>query len=443
MVSIRPLKKTTGFVRQTIGVWFTMGLVLFMLTHSLKAQSARRQVPNSALDSLKVQIEQLQKRIQQLEEKQAAAELEQLRQQALQEAATKQEQASPTVFKSGQRSLQALNPEISVTGDAYLQRVGNTDGFSETQRSGAHFRVLGLHIQSNLDPFSLTKIALEIKPEGIELGEAYVTWANVFHNLSLTAGKFRQQFGVLNRWHAHSLDQFDFPLALTTILGPEGLNQTGLSFEWLMPRLWAQANALTLQLTNGQNEHLFAGELFSFPTILLHLKNYYDLNPATYLEIGLTGMVGSNHLRGYENGKRITEKNRLTKLAGLDVTLFWEPLNKAHYHSFLWRSEVYLADKELPLAQNIKAWGGYSYIQYRFNERWYAGLRLDYTQPFALSNQGDYLYQIVPYLTWWQSHWVRWRLQYNYTDGNVPFETHHLIRLQLTWAAGPHKHERY
>ena len=426
-----------------------MQKIIFILTISilsfslLWAQTPEKEKPVSA-DSLLQKIENLQKRLQTLEEKQAESELQKLREQALQIASSpEQEPHKPAVFKSGQRSLQAINPEISVTGDAYLQDVANGDGFTETQRSGAYFRVIGLHFQSNLDPFSTTKIAVEIHPDGIELGEAYAVWNNFLPNISLTAGKFRQQFGVVNRWHLHSLDQFDFPLALTTILGEGGLNQTGLSLDWLMPRFWAATNMFTLQITNGQNEQLFSGRLFSFPSILGHLKNYVDLNPNTYVELGLTGMIGQNNLRGYLNGTKITQPTRFTKLAGADLTLSWEPLNRAHYHSFTWRSEVFYADKNLGANRRIKAFGGYSYVQYRMNERWYAGLRLDYTQPFMTGNKDKHIFQIVPYVTWWQSHWVRFRLQYNYKNDNLSNKADSMLRLQLTWAAGPHKHERY
>ncbi len=419
-------------------------LAVFVFSFStLMAQTAKKE-STVKTDSLLAHIISLQKRIQKLEEKQAQSELEKLRQQAMQVAASQSEEAKkPRVFKSGQRSLQAINPEISVTGDAYLQGVANKDGFTKEQRSGAYFRVIGLHFQSNLDPFSLTKIAVEIHPNGIELGEAYATWMNFLPNVSLTAGKFRQQFGVVNRWHAHSLDQFGFPLALTTILGEGGLNQTGLSIDWLMPKFWAATNILTLQITNGQNDHLFSGGLFSFPAVLGHFKNYLDLNQNIYMELGLTGMIGRNEQRGYVNGSKIIEPARLTKLAGLDFTLQWEPINQAHYHSFTWRSELYYADKKCIGNQKIQALGGYSYLQYRMNERWYAGLRVDYTQPFIAKNSGKNIYQIVPYLTWWQSHWVRFRLQYNYKNGNMLDKADSIVRLQLTWAAGPHKHDRY
>ena len=69
----------------------------------------------------------------------------------------------------------------------------------------------------------------------MEMAEAYVTWVNLFKRLNLTAGKFRQQFGVINRWHEHALDQTFFPLPIEMFMGEEGLNQIGISMNWLMP----------------------------------------------------------------------------------------------------------------------------------------------------------------------------------------------------------------
>ena len=394
-----------------------------------------------AQDSTK--IKQLEERVKKLEEKVEQSELQKLISEAEKVSTEKKATKKFKVFKSGQRSQQAINPEISVTGDQYFQYVANKRNYREDARTGGYFRTLGLHIQSNLDPYSFAKVALEFSPEGFGFGEAYMTWADFLPKISLTVGKFRQQFGVVNRWHVHSLDQFDFPLPLTTILGEEGLNQIGLSFDWLMPSVTADANELTVQFTNGQNEHLFSGNMFLFPTALVHLKNYYDLNRNTYLEFGLTGMLGMNNLKGYSNGKDVYEPTRWTKLAGADLTLSWEPVNQALYEGFTWRSEFYYADKELPADAHIKAFGAYTYFEYKLSEQWQAGIRFDYTQPFEQFNSGKYLYQFVPYVTWWQSHWVKLRLQYNYLDGNSIAGEQNTIRLQLVWAAGPHKHERY
>jgi hypothetical protein len=393
-----------------------------------------------AQDSVKVA--ELEKRIKVLEEKIEQSDLDKILNEA-EVTADKTEKKQSKEFKSGQRSLQAINPEISVTGDAFGTYLFNKDQFNKDGRSGANLRVLGLHFQSNLDPFSLTKVALEFSPEGFELGEAYLTWTNVFPGLNVTAGKFRQQFGVVNRWHEHALDQFDFPLALTTILGNDGLNQIGLSLDWNMPSLIADANSFTLQITNAQNDNLFAGEMYSFPAFLGHLKNYYDLTRNTYLEFGLTGMSGKNNSRGFMDDKKVIEDTRYTVVGGADLTIFWEPLNQALYHSLLWRSEFFYADKDEPVGGSIRVYGGYSYLEYKLSERWQAGVRFDYTQPFVMDNDNMHVFQIVPYITWWQSHWVKLRLQYNYADGKNTEIPDNVLRFQIVWAAGPHKHDRY
>ena len=396
-----------------------------------------------AQESDSTKISQLEKRIKKLEDKIEQNELEKLLKEAETVANKKEEKKETKVFKSGQRSLQAINPEISVVGDMFGQYIMNKNNFYEDERTGVYFRTLSIHIQGGLDPFSFTKAALEFSPDGVEFAEGYITLTKFINRVSFTAGKFRQQFGVLNRWHVHSLDQQDYPLALTTILGEDGLNQIGFSFDWTMPAITSDANDLILQITNGQNSNLFSGELFSFPSVLMHFKNYWDLTRNTYLELGITGMLGENDLKGVDNsGNQILENARSTALAGADLTLFWEPVNQALYHSFLWRSEFYYGNKDLKDGR-ITAYGGYTNFEYRFAERWKGGVRFDYTQPFEENNSSKDLYQIVPYLTWEQSHWVRFRLQYNYQDGTEVPEAIHTLRFQIVWAVGPHKHDRY
>jgi len=80
-----------------------------------------------------------------------------------------------------------------------------------------------------------------------------MTLYNVADDLNLTLGKFRQQFGIVNRWHRHGLDQVDFPLALRQIFGNGGLNQAGLSLDWLMPPAGVASQQLTFQVTDGSN----------------------------------------------------------------------------------------------------------------------------------------------------------------------------------------------
>ncbi len=418
------------------------GVILFILLSGslLFAQEMPKQ---SQIDSLKSVVKSLQEQINQIQQKTARQELERLRRAAELEARTKArkpEKLATKIFREGSRSLQALNPEISVTGDMLTRYLLEAPHFNDEARSGFLFRVLGLHFQSNLDPFSFAKVAVEFGAEGVGVGEAYITWINPLPNINLTMGKFRQQFGVINRWHQHALDQIAFPLPIQKYMGEEGLNQAGLSLNWLMPALTAHANELTLQLTNSTNPKLFSGEEFGLPATLLHWKNYYDLNRDTYFEWGFTGLAGPNDDFGFTFDRH----HYWTYLLGADFTLSWSPVNQALYHGFTWRSELFYLDKDdFASGKRIKALGGFSYLDYRLSRRIIIGIRGDIAQPPVPDNSNRYLYQVVPYLTFWQSEFVFLRLQFNHLQGHNLDEKDNRFVLQIDWAVGPHKHERY
>lgn len=397
---------------------------------------------------LKQQQAQLKQRLDQLEQQNQQQQRKLLTIEAQTEATAADAAPVPDrrELHSGLQARQALNPEISVIGDLFGQViVGEREYASAEDRSQFIFRVLGIHIESNLDPYALVKAAVEVHADGVELGEAYLTWTGLLPGVSLTAGKFRQELGVLNRWHVHALDQVEYPLALREILGPEGLNQVGLSVEWLMPRLWAHANRLVLQLTNGQNDRLFAGRFASIPSVLLRLKSYYDLSLATSFELGMSGMVGWNNVRGAPDeatGKLADEPWRTTWLFGADWTLLWEPPQRAGYRNLLLRGELY-GVRKLLCGEDLLALGLYQYVQTRLSQRWELGVRFDWTMPFAVDNAGQHIFGAQPYLTWCQSHWVRVRLLYGWTGGDTLLADDHRVLLQLTFAAGPHKHEHH
>jgi hypothetical protein len=50
---------------------------------------------------------------------------------------------------------------------------------------------------------------------------------------------------------------------------------------------------------------------------------------------------------------------------------------------------------------------------------------------------------VEPYLTWWQSEFVRLRAAWQYRRDDLLAEGHGRFVLQATWSAGPHKHETY
>lgn len=406
-------------------------------TPGVAATAPRSDAPSPTLEELQRQVEALTRQLQQVQSE--LADLKQSQQHQLQQdeadrlrqaAAAAAASTAPaeidttTSFVSGTRMQPQLNPEISVAGSLYA-----FGGSAEKERfSGGEWE---LDIQSYLDPYSRFHVVFGKPAEGdLELEEAYVTWLGLPGHVALTAGKKRQQFGVVNRWHLHALDQADKPLVLTESFGDEGLAGTGLSVDWVMPPLWADANELTVEVMNGDNDVAFAGEDWEHPSLLARLKSYWDLTPDSYFELGLNGIHGNADADG-----RLDHD-----FYALDLTYNWYPAGRELYREVTLRGMLLYSDLALDTSSSRKAWGGYVYGQVKLSPRWITGVRCDYVEDQR--GAGHEYWGVSPYLTMWQSEFVRLRGQLDYLDDNLAGVDRRFV-LQLTVAAGPHKHDSY
>ena len=355
------------------------------------------------------------------------AALREAARQAVAASAESAQAAASTTARSAaavgkERNLSLLNPEISLTG-IFL---GTTTSGGRDEFSVEEFE---LDLQSALDPYSRTRVTLAVGEEGVELEEIYVNYSGLPGGLDLYAGKFRQRFGPLNRQHLHALPQSEYPLAYQTYFGDEGLAQTGLSFNWLLPKPWASANKVTIEITDGDNEVAFGGENFEDFAILGRLENFWDVSSATYFEWGLSAIDGK------------TAAGAGSRVYGTDFTLGWQPPGRAKYRGVTWRTELLQAEREDEFGVTRKARGGYTYVEGLMRRNLYGGVRVDRAEdPLDpdLTTTG-----IVPYFTWWQSEYVRLRAEYGLFELRPSGESEDRFALQLTWAAGPHKHESY
>jgi len=416
---------------------------------------------DAEINALKQQINELAAETGKPKAKDELTALRQLAKAKATEEIITEEELEETAFKSRGLGLQALNPEISVTGDFLFST--RQDSTSE-QSSDFNFRNLGLHLESWLDPYTHFKGAIEFNEDEAELGEAYVTLYNLSDDLNLTLGKFRQQFGVVNRWHKHGLDQVDFPLALREIFGNGGLNQSGISLDWLMPPVGSASQQLTFQVTDGSNDRLFGGNTSNRPSLLAHYKNYRDLSKDTYMEWGLTGLVGWNDQWEVGSSTTTQDSREMTTVLGADFTVLWEPTEKMRYRNLEWRSEAYWLNKDILAPDSsgedtINAWGLYSYLQTKISRTVDIGIRGDFyvpdtksyaenpnwtsLSPLAVTGDNPYLWQVGPYITWQQSPFVKFRLEYNHADGKGIDNPEDIVWFQCIFSAGPHKHERY
>src|SRR5437870_8256656 len=260
------------------------------------------------LDSLRAQIA---RRPAPVVEAAAARSVAALRAAAAAAAGTdttrvKADTSGRTKFVGRERSQPQLNPEISATGD--VRAGAHIPGIQHDNFDPREFEV---GFQSPLDPYSSTKIFVSLENGNVSIEEGYAYWTGLPGHIRFDIGKFRQQFGELNRWHLHALPETEYPLALRTYLGDDGLAGTGISLYRAFGGLGT--HELTAQVTRSESD----AELFGSsgrPTYLVHLLNFWQLTRSTYAQVGGTALYGTN-----------PDSSLRTKVGGIDFRLTWRP----------------------------------------------------------------------------------------------------------------------
>ncbi len=416
---------------------------VFLIAASVAFQASptplRAQEPQERRDSLELEVRALRASLDSLRQvlarlvrqgqdtTEVADELAALR--AAARAAAPEQPADTSVDQSviRSRSLNRLNPEISVTADVRFN--ANRPG---PQRDNVDVRVISLSLQSDLDPYAYTKIFIGFSGQRVGIGEAYAYWTGGPGGLRVGVGRFRQRAGELNRWHLHALPESEWPLVITEYFGNVGLVGDGLNLYWITPftTIGGGVHELWGQLTVGRNDRLF--DQGNRPAILGHLNNFWQISRPTFFQFGLTGVYGENPDSGIE-----------TTVLGADLRLTWSPLERIMYRSFTVRSEVFAVRQKVFGSGDLR-WGGYVGVDYQTSRQLHIGGRVDYVEPLgALETQ---IWQSVLRATWWQSPWVYLRAEWQHLSRQVPsggWDNSDRFVLQVVWSIGPHKHERY
>jgi hypothetical protein len=405
------------------------------------------QQPAEAPDSMEAEIRRLKARLDSLERvlerllraetdtATARDELAALRAAARAAAGERAVSDTAAAQESRTRDLQILNPEISVTGDvvgAYAHASGAAASTTAVPRE------FEFSFQAALDPYTRTKIFVTREQEfeiagfpeeeeeeghgGFEIEEGYLYWVGLPGGIGVKAGKFRQEIGLYNRWHTHALLEVERPLAAVTFLGEDGLIQTGASLSSPALSVGPSTQTALFEVTTGTNDALFAGG--NDLSVLGRVQSFWDVGRTSYFQVGATGVWGENE-----------EVSLRSRLLGLDVAYRWEP---SIYRGISLKGEWYFAEQDLDGVVET-GHGGYGQVNFRLTRSWILGARADFVDGYG---SAPHLVQLAPSITWWQSEWVRLRLQYNMVRPEAG-EANHTVLAQVVWAMGPHKHETY
>ena len=254
-----------------------------------------------------------------------------------------------------------FNPSISMIGN-FLAAGGHSAGGDSAPSADLRESELGL--LAIIDPYARADFFLSFGEEGVEVEEGFATFTSLPAGLLARVGRMRAGFGKVNTLHAHVLPWADQPLPVVNLLGSdEGWIGTGLSVARLIP-LGDTFSEATLQVFRGDAEGLFEGAKRSDLSYNAHYRLFRDLTEATNLDLGLSYGLGPNG---------VTEDTD-TRLAGLDVTFRWKPLQTAIYRSLLVRGELFRSRREQEDG-TADALGWFLGGDYQLARRWTVGAR--------------------------------------------------------------------
>ena len=405
-------------------------VLLLMVGSVLCAQAAWADASVEELSTLRQQVQKLTDLVQQLNatvqaQQQRMAELERANTSPRLTAGVPPAAVVPSGGMGG-ANLSAFNPEIGVVADMLGQL--SSSGRDEDGNGKVSVREIELVFGHPIDPYSRFDSTITFSDfENPDIEEAYITHWGLPGEIKAKLGRMRPKIGKASAVHGDVLDTVDEPLVVQRYLGKEGLFRTGLELTGFIPAPWT---AVTHELTVGTMEGgvgeggtLFGGTRRR-PSFYAHLKNFWDISDTSNAELRATYLVGS------KDDDAAFEVNAL----GLDATLthYVTPANKLK-----WQNEVYLQHR------SNTPWGFYSLLDYRLSPRVGVGGRFDYVEPVdvdptILARHADTAWSGS--LTFYQSEFSRWRLQYRHTDFAAGGDDN-AVFLQGTVAIGVHKHQ--
>ena len=182
-------------------------------------------------------------------------------------------------------------------------------------------------------------------------------------------------------------------------------------------------------------------------SVLGHLNAFWNLSTSTDLDLGFSWIRG-RYMDDHNAGDR--------DLRGAEMAFTWRPPGRSRYRGFTLRGGVMAlngliaeeehedeeeAEDEVSALADGQALGWWSAAELRLSQSWLVGGRFDRVQHPVDTSQTAWV--MSPTLTWWQSEYVRLRLEYDVLGRSLGPDNEGRLFLQVTMAMGPHKHETY
>lgn len=273
--------------------------------------------------------------------------------------------------------------------------------------------------------------------------EAYATTDSI-PNVQFKVGEFRAAFGKHGTLHTHAFPFIQAPMIMSNSIGEEGFKDAGLEAGWMTPLPWY------CELTLGGYRQIVAdpdhplnfngGAIGTIP-YLIHLKNLFDVDENTTMELGASDLTGMGD-DGFHHA-----------VYGADLTFRNVPLRQSNQHGWILQGEYIKKTSYNDSVYNQESDGWYASFQDRLGQEWWTGLRLEEVfnnTPDVSDNPTDtflagHVQRASVNVAWLPSEFSELKLEYGLaqTANGGPAQVDNRVMLQFNYIIGFHPPHAY
>ena len=283
-----------------------------------------------------------------------------------------------STFASGNHDLTNLDKSKNY-GFETIKLGANMDLFAasrnfgpENGKSELKLREVELSFEAPINPWLYGMIFIT-KPsdEPFDVEEAAVL-ADLRYGIRLKAGKYRNEFGLINTIHEPERPQVSLPLPISEFLGDEQLRETGITIGKKIEFGNGLRGGVSLALLNSENEIAFNQAQSKDKAYSGKLYYGYE-SSATAYQLGFSALTGKNDAAG----------NLSTNLQAFDFRYMLQPNYASKYDypaRFMFFGEVLYNQREITTSNTNKALGYWAVADYQFIPAHHIGIGLESTE---------------------------------------------------------------
>ncbi|MEW5993665.1 MAG: hypothetical protein AB1744_04625 [Candidatus Zixiibacteriota bacterium] len=274
-----------------------------------------------------------------------------------------------------------LNPDVSLVGDLRAFTHDDESRAEEKEEFNLVSPEMELNVNGYLNPYARADAVVAWHGDhNAEIEELYATILRGLPlDMNLRAGKYLLEFGRLNPVHEHAWSFLKRPLPHEAFFGHEGLNDMAVRASVYVPAGEALTEVMVAVLKGdalrGHHDEEEAEAERVDPGFFARLTSSFAVTDDAELAVGASVVNGVYEV--HEDSAEATTQQLRAWVGGVDIKYKYKP---DRYTTLQLEAEGLLrSQKTEGDGDDLRSYGGYGYIDYRFRQRYNIGGILEYT----------------------------------------------------------------